>query len=456
MQAVQALSSLRYASPPVAAAGAGAATLIGGLLAYDPVIGIAALFALLYGALAMLNLPLAVGFWVPLFFLEGLPGTQILPEAGALAIVVAWAGQVGADHSWERLQLRLRGRIYFLLLVFLLWLALSMIWAEEPGEGMSLLVSTIEAATFFVLISTALSSTSHLRWVAIGFVTGAMISTLIGIAGFPGTEQGGRMQGASGDPNYFAAQVLAATAITAALAATTRHVIARFWLVVALVPFAYGLVASQSRGGFIAAVAMAVAALILFKRRRVQVLAATLALAALFSVWLAADPAALTRLTTNTDRGAGREDLWTVGWRVAADQPVEGVGLNNFGVVSRSYTREPGTLADVKQIERGQPVHNAYLSFLAETGIIGLALYLALAVVAVRAGARAASRFDLTGDGAAATLTRAIVVALVGMMSAAFFLPNGGDKRIFALMALAVAALAVAERVRVRPRPTAF
>jgi O-antigen ligase len=109
----------------------------------------------------------------------------------------------------------------------------------------------------------------------------------------------------------------------------------------------------------------------------------------------------------------------------------------------------------VKQIERGQPVHNAYLSFLAETGVIGLALYLALAIVAVRAGARAASRFDLTGDSAAATLTRAIVVALVGMMGAAFFLPNGGDKRIFALMALAVAALAVAERVRVGPRPIA-
>jgi O-antigen ligase len=434
----------------VAAAGFGASALVGVLLAYDPIIGIGALIGLVYAALALINLPLAVGLWVPLFLLEGLPGTQMLPEVGALPIIAAWAGQAASPGSWQRLQFHRRGRLFLLLLLFLIWLTLSLGWAEDSGESLSLLASTIETGAFLVLISTSLSSTSHLRWVAGGFVAGALLSTLIGIVGQVGgvaaVEQGGRLQGASGDPNYFAAQVFAATAIAAGLAATTRNLAVRFSLVAALMPFAYALVGSQSRGGFIAALTMAVAALILFKRRRIQVLGVILALVALFGVWLATDREAWTRLTENADRGAGREDLWTVAWRVSGDHPITGVGLNNFSVRAPEYTREPGALAEVRQIERGQPVHNAYLSFLTETGIVGLALFLLLAVAVLRAGARAASSFDLTGDHATATLARVIVVALAGILSASFFLPNGGDKRIFALMGLAIASLALAER----------
>jgi O-antigen ligase len=131
---------------------------------------------------------------------------------------------------------------------------------------------------------------------------------------------------------------------------------------------------------------------------------------------------------------------------MSGDQPIAGVGLDNFSLRSLEYTREPGGLDDLIPIEEGQPVHNGYLSYLAETGIIGLTLYLALAVAVLRAGARAASYFEIAEDHAAATMTRATIVALFGILSAVFFLPNAGDKRIFALMALALASFAVAKR----------
>lgn len=415
-------------------------------------VGLVAVFAIVYAALAMFNLPLAVGLWIPLFMLEGLPGTTILPEAGALVIVGAWVGKSATADSWQRLQLRRRAGIFFILLLFLVWLALTMIWAEDSGRSLSLLLSTVEGAAFLVLIATSLQSTQHLRWVAGGFVAGALLSTFIGILGVGGTlEQGGRLQGASGDPNYFAAQVFAATALVLGLAATTRNLAIRFWLLLALLPLAYGLVASQSRGGFIAAVAMAAAALILFKNRRVEVFAAVLAVGALLGVWIATDSETWARITSNEDGGSGRTDLWTIAWRMSGDQPVAGVGLDNFAVRSLEYTREPGELSDVFQIERGQPVHNGYLSLLAETGIIGVGLFLALGIAVLRAGVRAASEFDLAGDHAAATMTRATIVGLFGILTAAFFLPNAGDKRIFALMALVIASLAVAERMREEP-----
>lgn len=423
--------------------------MVGVLLAYNPMLGLVAMFAVVYAALAIFNLPLAVGLWIPLFMLEGLPGTTILPEAGALVIVAAWVGKAATADSWQRLQLRQRAGVFFIMLLFLVWLALTMIWADDSGRSLSLLVSTVEAAAFLVLIATSLQSTQHLRWVAGGFVAGALISSLIGILGIAGTlEQGGRLQGASGDPNYFAAQVFAATVLVLGLAATTRNLAIRFWLLVALVPLAYGLVASQSRGGFVAAVAMGVAALIVFKNRRIEVLALVLAVAALMGIWIAADSGTWARITSNEDGGSGRTDLWTIAWRMSGDYPVAGVGLDNFSVNSLEYTREPGGIDDLVPIERGQPVHNGYLSFLAETGIIGLALYLALAVAVLRAGARAAYNFDLAGDHAAATMARTTIVGLFGILSAVFFLPNAGDKRIFALMAIVLASLAVSERMR--------
>ena len=169
---------------------------------------------------------------------------------------------------------------------------------------------------------------------------------------------------------------------------------------------------------------------------------------ALLGIWVASDPETWTRLTSSEDGGSGRVDLWTVAWRMSGDYPIAGVGLDNFPVRSLEYTLEPGTLTDIRQIERGQPVHNGYLSLLAETGVIGLALYLAFAVAVLRAAGRAASYFDGVGDGAAATMTRATIVALAGILSAAFFLPNAGDKRIFALMGVGLAWLAVAQLER--------
>jgi uncharacterized protein (DUF2062 family) len=64
VQAVGSLTLLRNPSAPSVAAGIGIGAVVGVLLAYDPMIGLAAVFAVVYATLAMFNLPLAVGLWV--------------------------------------------------------------------------------------------------------------------------------------------------------------------------------------------------------------------------------------------------------------------------------------------------------------------------------------------------------------------------------------------------------
>lgn len=438
--------------------------LAGILMAWQPAVGVALMFALVYAPLAMVNLPLATGLWMPLLFLEGLPGATFVPEAGAIVVGVAWLGEVVRPDSWQRLQLRRHRRLFTLAGLAVLWFALSLGWADEPGRGLGLLLSSAEVAIFFALIATIPSTTSQLRTVAAGFVAGAVLSALIGIVGqlvgLADVTQGGRLQGAAGDPNFFAGQLVGGLALACGLLATSRRPAARVWLGASLLILAYGIVASQSRGGFAALAVAAIAALIIFRHHRPQVLLLVAGLVAVMGLWLANDPAAWQRITTPSQEagsagGSGREDLWTIALRMSGDSPINGVGYNNFAVQAPNYTREPGTLTGVIHVENHQEVHNAYISLLAETGVIGLALFLGVTGACVASATRAGRRFAAAGRQRAEIFSQAVAVGLAGMLGAAFFLSQAADKRIWVLMGLAAACVGVAERVTADSQPSA-
>jgi len=127
------------------------------------------------------------------------------------------------------------------------------------------------------------------------------------------------------------------------------------------------------------------------------------------------------------------------------------VGLDNYEVVARDYTRQPGALKNVNKIaERPHVVHNTYLEALAETGIVGLVLLLLFAIGSVATAWRAGLIFERLGDVEMEALARAVVVATIGMMVAAFFISDGVDKRLWILFGLGPASLCIAEARRRR------
>jgi probable O-glycosylation ligase (exosortase A-associated) len=63
----------------------------------------------------------------------------------------------------------------------------------------------------------------------------------------------------------------------------------------------------------------------------------------------------------------GRFHSWDVAWRIAHDYPIEGIGLRNASVYARDYDPEA----------KGRTIHSQYLQILADTGFVGLGLYLA-------------------------------------------------------------------------------
>jgi O-antigen ligase len=70
----------------------------------------------------------------------------------------------------------------------------------------------------------------------------------------------------------------------------------------------------------------------------------------------------------------GRFALWSIGWKIVKDNFITGVGLGNFQLAYSKYT---GIYVSrvVTPGYKNDP-HNTYLSILAETGFIGLALFL--------------------------------------------------------------------------------
>jgi O-antigen ligase len=142
----------------------------------------------------------------------------------------------------------------------------------------------------------------------------------------------------------------------------------------------------------------------------------------------------------------GRLTLWQVAERMAKDRPVEGVGLGSFQASAPSYLLEPGVLTRTDQIiDTPKEVHNIYLQALAETGIIGLVLFLLVLGFFLRCGVQAARNFARSGDVQMEILARAVVIALIGILTADFFVPEQYSKLLWLMLGLGPALLAISQ-----------
>jgi O-antigen ligase len=446
---VPGLRSLAVGAAAVLLAGA-----TGVAFAFDLRAGAALVLPLFYVPLALTSLSLAIALWVPTIFLEALPAFNLGAEAAGLLIAVAWLGTVrrtGTARAVGAVIHRNR-RTFAALALLLVWLSLSLLWARSPSRVLEDLWHWYALAVLLLVFSTTLKSQRAVQLVLAGFVAGALISILYGFLfstslTTPG-DAAARLQGAGSDPNFLAASLVAAVVLAAGLAASSDRPLVRAALFGAIPLLVAGLVASQSRGGGIAAVLTVLVAFVVFKRRRIHVAAFTLLVVGAAIMWFSTTPGAWERVTTFDAGGSGRSTLWTGGWRMAKDYPLAGVGLNNFRNVAPDYAREPGALEDVHILaEQPRYVHNLYLQLLAENGIIGLLLYLGFVLGCLRAASLAARRFEAARRTSLETLARAVLVAGISMLIAAFFLSGGVDGRMWVLFALGPALLGIASRL---------
>jgi len=440
-----------------------AAGMAGVLMAARVPLGVAVVVAAVYAPLVAVNLPAGLAVWVGVLFIRNLSFVSIGPNAAGIMIVFAWLAQLRGNRETVRVVLG-RHRLLLLLVVALLtWLSLSLAWAQDPVMAARNVWQWYVAVLLLLIVATALITPEQVRLVVSAFVIGAVASVVIGL--FAGglvdsstaleraTAVEGRLQGGGGDPNYLAGGLIPAIAFAGALLGSFRSPLARWTLMAGAGTLAIGLAATQSRAGLIASVVALLAGLAVYRRQRMYLVAVVAAVVSLGGMWFATNPDAWQRTTSFDDGGAGRSELWQIAWRMSADHPIVGVGLNNFRTRSSEYVREPGSLSEVALIaERPRIVHNLYLELLVETGVIGLLIYLTAVLASMAAAAQAARGFDRIGSTGMASIARATLVGTIAMLTAGFFISYAADARLWFLLGLGPALLALARRQAHAPR----
>jgi putative inorganic carbon (HCO3(-)) transporter len=446
----------RLAPPLLAGAGAalfGVAVALA--LAVDVRLGVALALAAVGVPIALVDPPLVLALWAGLSVFSRHPAFGMAMTGAGLLAFGAWVAHARADPARVRAALRPHRRLLTLLALLLAWVTLSQAWARDPARaGAEAVYWYINGAAVVVLL-TSLRTPRDVRLVVAAVVCAVVASVALGLAGVDlggaadaaeaATSSEGRLQGTAGDPNFMAAFIVPAIvlAIVLASAAETGW---RLLLPAAVGFLVVGLAATMSRGGMLAFLVVLAAAVVVMRGRRAAVLAVAAAALLVGAVWISANPVALERImSADEDRGSGREDIWLVARRMSADHPVTGVGLDNFRVRSPEYVRLPGSLDYVELIvERPHVVHNTYLQMLAETGAVGLGLFLAFVVTALASAGRAARMFDRTGRRRLALLSRGVLLAGLGLLTAAFFITAQSTAFVWTLLALGPALLGIA------------
>lgn len=216
-----------------------------------------------------------------------------------------------------------------------------------------------------------------------------------------------------------------------------------------------GVLLTYSRGAFVGLLGMfgLMAALRTITFRQLLITGAALALlVALVSPGYFGRMETLRGIEGLLDQGSGsavgpdpvqqtRATIMLTAWRVFLDHPIIGVGPGEFAAI---YVIEYGAelyLMDV--IDRHYFAHSLYLQLAAETGVIGLGVFMAI-VGATLVRLAVAFRYVRTLDRSLADWTAALVVSISTYLVTAMFLHFGYQRYFWLLLALGGATVLLA------------
>ena len=323
---------------------------------------------------------------------------------------------------------------------------------DDGGTGFalaSLALSLVYMAVFAVLVETR----QDLRRLAVTVWAVAVVVGGVAIVQyFIGYE---RAEAYAGDANFFAALQVIALPVCLVVASHTERGGLRLITLLGVAVVVGSVLTSLSRGGLLALFGVLLLitllpARVMFRSRGAKRLALSAAgIGGAVLLWAAyADIEARSEsLFTTEEGGSGRANLWRAAGTAWEENPLRGIGYGAFPNESTDLLRQtPGVdFSEYRLRESGQVAHSAYLGTLAELGLIGLALFLAMLVaggVTLRRVARTAAR----GDPLVAAAAQALLVAGGGFLLVSFFLSTETDRGLWVLLGMTLALARIADR----------
>jgi len=344
---------------------------------------------------------------------------QDYPGMANLGIPVLPLALLLAFGVWviERQHKSFNSPTFILFAAFTLVAMVSVAVNGWVGGALVRLTEFLPMLIAFVLVAQAAQSPRNVLRIMATFVLCSLVLVVHGIeqvelgAGWTGmpTVQDGRIQyvGIFSDPNDLAMLFVMSIPMALLLSAGGGLLgLRRLWWWLAVALMLYGVYLTDSRGALLAVMAMLG---VWIWRRRGVVTAGLLGAGGLAVLMML--PTRMQELDASEASAYGRIDAWYEGTQMFIANPLFGVGVGNF--TEHNYLT----------------AHNSFVLVLAETGIIGFTIWLALvgypllmtlAVIRHRPelpDARSASLWR--GERAAATT---LLISMVGFFACAFFL----------------------------------
>jgi len=450
----------RWTAPLVLTA---TAALVGTLAGLEPALAIVAALGVAFALVVFGDLTIGVVLFTLLTFFELLPDVAgpafSFTKVAGLILALSWVATLATRADAPKLDFtRAHPAISYLLALFLAWTALSYFWAEVPLDAAEASYRFALNAVLLLIVYTAVRSADDVIHVYAAFAIGAAGAAAYGLFFALDPEPYGeaaRLSSQSQNANELASTLVTSLVLSVALLMVLRRSpLLRPALFGAAAIAITGVLLTVSRAGMISLGVAVLAAVILSGRWRAPVTALALVLASSTVLYFAflAEPEARERITT-TGSGTGRTDIWTVGWRMVEDEPLRGVGSGNFDDASIHYLLAPGVLREDQFIvDTPKVAHNVFLGVLAELGIVGLALFLAVLISLIVSSGRAIREFSRSGDVRMEILARAQLIALIAFLASLFFASDEFKKQLWLLLALGPALLGVAHEQRGRDR----
>ncbi|HEX7003911.1 MAG TPA: O-antigen ligase family protein [Trueperaceae bacterium] len=322
-----------------------------------------------------------------LLFVFSIPWERSLPvpvfgAIGSLFGIVAMAMTAAAVFQEGRLRLRAPSLLVVVGVIFFLWSLASAFWSEYPIVALSRSASYAQLIAMMAMIwELTRSRRQHLQlmqaYVLGGFVSAAAILLEFATSS---TARSFRASGLDANPNWAAIALGLAIPMAWYLFIHNSELPRKFaWLNAALVPLAIFCIAlTASRGGFLVALAGALAVPLSLIRMRALLRFAILLFLALsltgLYLWLPeGNVARLQSTSEELSQGdlSRRRLIWAAGWEVFWENPWAGVGSGGYRfAVASNYGNSAAS-------------HNAFLSILVDLGIVGLLLFTGMLVVAM-------------------------------------------------------------------------
>jgi putative inorganic carbon (HCO3(-)) transporter len=293
------------------------------------------------------------------------------------------AATVIALTVWVIDVIRRRSRILInastlVMLLFTVWAAMTLLWAEYFSEGISILQSyVLRLILFLVLIVNEIKTKKTLEGLMNTLALSGWVLVIVSFVTviLKGYTPGTRLQVLDVNENGLGISLLITLSgvLWRAIHPTKHRGALNKWLAAIFLILSIGLIGlSGSRGSAISLVITLVAFLIWKPTRSWGILG-------LIIIGLAILIAPIFFSTTierflggpgETILG-GRETIWPVGWQLINSHPLLGVGIGNSFFQVVPFLLAPASL------------HNPILVIWAETGFIGLLLYLGVLISAI-------------------------------------------------------------------------